>query len=137
MNYPYYIITVLLLTLTPIQSEEAVQLNDRKHVIVTLNDHRIFLNPDIQHPLVCGLNHDFPEGQGILFIHDTTKITTHVVFPKKLHPSQDLKGKFSLRGYYQGIQNWTMYRHKVPNKNYRYFVVTSWEQTTEKANKSQ
>ena len=137
MNNPYYIITFLLLTLTPIQCEEAVQPNDKKHVIVTLNDHRVVVKQDTEYPLVCGLNHDFPEGKELLFSHETSKITTHVVFPKKLNSPKNLKGKFSFRGYYQVIQKWSTYKHKVPNKNYRYFVVTSWQQTAKKANKAQ
>jgi len=49
------------------------------------------------------------------------------VFPAGVTPPDTLDGKFVLCGHFQGIQNMDRYKFKKPEKDYRYFVVSSWE----------
>ncbi len=127
MTYPFQILALFLIAVTPIQGEESTRSNQKKPIVVTLNDVSVAKDSDTEHPLVCGLNRDYPKGRELLVNQITTKTSTHVVFPKKSDFPQDVEGMFNLSGYYQGIQTRSAYPHKIPSKAYRYFVVTSWE----------
>jgi hypothetical protein len=80
-----------------------------------------------QHPLVCGAEGDFPTGRELAFRQVESKETVHAVFPEGVTPPKTFDGKFVLRGHFQGIQNMDRYKLKKPEKDYRYFVVSSWE----------
>jgi hypothetical protein len=80
-----------------------------------------------QHPLVCGVGGDFPAGHELPFRNSPSGEFVHAVFPEGVTPPETLDGKFVLRGHYQAIQNRTRYTWKQPPKDYRYFVVSSWE----------
>ena len=83
---------------------------------------------DTQHPLVCGVEKDFPDGQELTFRNSESQEFIHAVFPIVATAPKDLSGTFVLHGHYQTIQNRSSYTLKHPPKDYRYFVVTSWKQ---------
>jgi len=80
-----------------------------------------------QHPLVCGVGRDFPNGRELAFQNPQSREFVHAVFPEGVKPPEDLGGKFVLNGRYQGIQNRESYTLKQPPRDYRYFVAASWE----------
>jgi hypothetical protein len=49
------------------------------------------------------------------------------VFPDGVNIPDELQGYFELHGYFQRIQNRTLYSRKIPPEDYCYFVVSSWE----------
>jgi beta-lactamase regulating signal transducer with metallopeptidase domain len=81
-----------------------------------------------QHPLVCGAGRDFPTGREMIFRDTKSQSPVHAVFPRGVAIPDDFTGHFVLRGHFQGIRNWTSYKLKRPSNNYRYFVVSSYEQ---------
>ena len=103
----------------------------KQRVFVTLKDLSGPREQNTQHPLVCGPARDFPEGIEFLFTQTATGEMAHVVFPDGEEAPESAHGLFSVRGYYQGIQNWKAYKHKKPGSDHRYFVVTSWERHVE------
>ena len=81
-----------------------------------------------EHPLICIPGGDFPNGSELIFRHVKTGETVHAVFPEGVSAPEELDGRFALRGHYQGIQKRREgYIVKNPPKDYRYFVVSSWE----------
>jgi len=80
-----------------------------------------------QHPLVRGPGRDFPSGRELAFRRPESREWVHAVFPKEVTAPEKLDGKFVLHGRFQGIQNMASYTMKKPGKDYRYFVVSSWE----------
>ena len=81
-----------------------------------------------QHPLICIPGGDFPNGSEAIFRHAKTGEAVHAVFPEGVSAPEDRDGRFAMRGHYQGIQK----RREGPivkrvPKDYRYFVVSSWE----------
>lgn len=80
-----------------------------------------------QHPLVCGAGRDFPTGSELAFKQVESKETVHAVFPAGVASPETLDGKFVLHGHFQGIQQRDGHDFKPPGKDYRYFVVSSWE----------
>ena len=82
---------------------------------------------DFQHPLVCGTGRDFPAGSEFALMNSDTDEPVHAVFPEGVAPPNPLDGKFILHGNYQGIQNKDIYKFKIPEEDYRYFVVSSWK----------
>ena len=80
-----------------------------------------------QHPLVCGAGRDFPVGRELEFRYSKTKKSIHAVFPKGKNVPVNLNGSFVLHGHFQSIQNKDSYKFKKTEKDYRYFVVSSWE----------
>jgi hypothetical protein len=87
----------------------------------------VYGDDDRQRPLVCGAGGDFPTGREMAFTQVESKETVHAVFPADVTPPTTLDGRFVLRGHFQGIQRMDRYTHKKPEKDYRYFVVSSWE----------
>lgn len=79
-----------------------------------------------QHPLVCGAGKDFPAGSEMIFINTENDMTVHAVFPDKTKVPTELDRRVALRGYFQGIQSTESYKWKKPDKQHRYFVVSSW-----------
>ncbi len=85
-------------------------------------------SPDApQHPLVCGAGRDFPDGRELVFRDPGSGRFIHAVFPAGVVVPGTHDGGFALHGQYQGIRNWDCYTLKKPDKDYRYFVVSSWE----------
>jgi hypothetical protein len=80
-----------------------------------------------QHPLVCGEGKDFPQGREMIFKNPESGATIHAVFPNGETAPVKLKGSFVLLGYFQGIQYKDSYKLKKTRSDYRYFVVSSWE----------
>jgi len=80
-----------------------------------------------QHPLMCIEGGDFPGGHEMLFRKTGSKETIHVVFPAGAKLPGILDGSLVLRGHYQGIVKRDRFTMKRPPKDYRYFVVASWE----------
>jgi hypothetical protein len=81
-----------------------------------------------QHPLVCGAGRDFPTGRELAFRNPQSGEFVHAVFPEGVTPPEKLGGKLVLRGHFQAVQNRKSYTHKLPPEDYRYLVVSSWEQ---------
>jgi hypothetical protein len=84
-------------------------------------------NYTTQHPLVCVEGGDFPTGKELIFRHLESGESIHAVFPKGIMPPKDLDGEFIFHGHFQSIQKWGHYKLKKPGKDYRYFVVSSYE----------
>jgi len=80
-----------------------------------------------QHPRVCEVGGDFPTGQELAFRYVESRKSIHAVFPEGVTAPKNLNGNFVLHGHFQGIQNMDRYKVKKPEKDYRYFVVSSWE----------
>jgi len=87
-----------------------------------------------QQPLMCLPGKDFPEGREMTFRDPESGEFVHAVFPKAAAAPENLDGSFVLHGRFQGIQNWDAFAPsdarpvmKIPPKDYRYFVVSSWE----------
>jgi hypothetical protein len=97
---------------------------------VTLDNlvHIDAVSAGIQHPLVCGAGRDFPAGHEITFENPQSGEFVHAVFPEGVVYPKTLDGKFVLHGKYQGIQNRKIYTLKKVAEDYKYFVVSSWEQ---------
>ena len=82
-----------------------------------------------QIPLVCGTGRDFSTGRELAFRHVRSGETIHAVFPEGISVPEDLDGRFALHGDYQGIQKRREgHLVKRPPNDYRYFVVSSWEE---------
>ncbi|MDL5055357.1 hypothetical protein QQ056_17640 [Oscillatoria laete-virens NRMC-F 0139] len=86
------------------------------------------LTSDIEYPIVCGKERDFPDGQEFSLKDLASGKFTHAVFPKNVAPPTTFKGRLILHGYYQTIQNKQYYNMKRLSENYQYFVITSWQQ---------
>ena len=103
----------------------------QEHAAVTLGNlvyvDMFSANYTTQHPLVCGAGRDFPTGREMVFRYSEAGKPIHAVFPAGVTPPETLDGKFVLHGRFQGIQNRDSYKLKKPHKDYRYFVVSSWE----------
>ena len=102
------------------QSRPSITLKNLVYVDMYAADHR-------QRPLVCGAGGDSSTGRELAFRQVESKETVHAVFPAGVTPPETLDSKFVLRGHFQGIQNMDRYKFKKPEKDYRYFVVSSWE----------
>ena len=83
---------------------------------------------DMQHPLVCGVGRDIPDGHELTFRNPETRESVHAVFPHGVTPPKSLDGKFTLHGHFQTIQKRNSYTLKQPLEDYRYYLVTSWKQ---------
>jgi hypothetical protein len=83
---------------------------------------------DTEHPLVCGTGRDFPDGRELAFRDSESGKSVHAVFPEAATAPDNLNGSFVLHGHFQGIQKRDSYQFKKPEEDYRYFVVSSWEQ---------
>jgi len=103
------------------QDLSSATLNDLIYVDMFSPDY------DTQHPLVCGVGRDFPNGKEMAFKQSESEESVHAVFPADVTPPKELDGKFVLHGCFQGIQNRGVYKLKKPTEDYRYFVVSSWE----------
>jgi len=102
-------------------ANKAISLDNLVYVDVSSSDAP-------QHPLVCGAGRDFPTGRELAFRTSQSREFVHAVFPEGVMLPKTLDGKFVLHGQYQGIQNRKIYTLKRVPEDYRYFVVSSWEQ---------
>jgi hypothetical protein len=95
---------------------------------MTTEDLVSFPGYDAEHPLICIPGGDFPNGSEAIFRHAKTGEAVHAVFPEGVAAPEDRDGRFAMHGHYQGIQKRREGRivKRVP-KDYRYFVVSSWE----------
>jgi len=136
MKYAY--IVALFCVLGCSQDDGPSEAGNRQRqapVSVTLeNFARVAGGNSTEYPLMCLPGKDFPEGREMTFEESDSGKYAHVVFPEAAVAPEKLDGCFVLHGHFQGIQNWDAFQStdanspvKVPRRDYRYFVVLSWE----------
>ncbi len=103
------------------EKEDIITLGNLVYVDIYARDYTT------QHPLMCGEGKDFPAGKELFFRHLESGESVHAVFPEGITPPKDLDGEFVFHGHFQNIQKLDRYKFKAPERDYRYFVVSSYE----------
>lgn len=134
MKYVFIVAMLCVFVCSPTNRSNLENLHDKQDNASTILEDLVYVDmfsPDYntQHPLQCVVGGDFPEGKEMAFRQSESEKSVHAVFPAGVKPPDTLDGKFILYGSFQGIQNRDIYKKfKKPKENYRYFVVSTWEQ---------
>jgi len=111
------------------QSMKDAQYPEEPNVILLNLVYYDALSFGFQHPLICGVNSNYPHGKELIFRAQESGEVIHAVFPKSLSSPKKLDGLFELLGSYQPYQKSREDElNKVVSEDYQYFLVQSWNQ---------